>query len=130
MQTVTVTPGKVHQTKYGALPHSDMIGRQFGTKVCYTLSLTNVASFLALEQQANVALMFLSHNYLGNGQSQRAYQSLHCINGYKSVFFFFQNSHFLNNKYCTAILSYINFYLSSDVFVEQKRLGLSPSSHS
>lgn len=53
MQTVTVTPGKVHQTKYGALPHSDMIGRQFGTKVCYTLSLTNVASFLALEQQAN-----------------------------------------------------------------------------
>lgn len=40
MQTVTVTPGKVHQTKYGALPHSDMIGRQFGTKVCYTLSLT------------------------------------------------------------------------------------------
>jgi len=50
MQTVTVTPGKVHQTKYGALPHSDMIGRQFGTKVCYTLSLTNVASFLALEK--------------------------------------------------------------------------------
>ncbi|XP_073235866.1 tRNA (adenine(58)-N(1))-methyltransferase catalytic subunit TRMT61A-like [Porites lutea] len=33
MQTVTVTPGKVHQTKYGALPHSDMIGRQFGTKM-------------------------------------------------------------------------------------------------
>lgn len=61
MQTVTVTPGKVHQTKYGALPHSDMIGRQFGTKVCYTLSLTNVASFLALEQQANVSLMFLAH---------------------------------------------------------------------
>lgn len=61
MQTVTVTPGKVHQTKYGALPHSDMIGRQFGTKVCYTLSLTNVALFLALEQQANASLMFLSH---------------------------------------------------------------------
>ena len=61
MQTVTVTSGKVHQTKYGALPHSDMIGRRFGTKVCYTLSLTNVTSFLALEQQTNVSLMFLSH---------------------------------------------------------------------
>lgn len=34
MQTVVVTPGKVHQTKYGALPHSDMLGRKFGTKVC------------------------------------------------------------------------------------------------
>lgn len=33
MQTLTVTPGKVHQTKYGALPHSDMVGRKFGTKM-------------------------------------------------------------------------------------------------
>lgn len=33
MQALTVTPGKVHQTKYGALPHSDMIGRRFGTKM-------------------------------------------------------------------------------------------------
>lgn len=33
MQAITVTPGKVHQTKYGALPHADMIGRRFGTKM-------------------------------------------------------------------------------------------------
>lgn len=33
MQTLTVTSGKVHQTKYGALPHSDMIGKKFGTKM-------------------------------------------------------------------------------------------------
>ena len=33
MQALTVTSGKVHQTKYGALPHADMIGRRFGTKV-------------------------------------------------------------------------------------------------
>lgn len=36
MQALTVTPGKVHQTKYGALPHADMIGRRFGTKVINT----------------------------------------------------------------------------------------------
>lgn len=33
MQALTVTKGKIHQTKYGALPHTDMIGRKFGTKV-------------------------------------------------------------------------------------------------
>ena len=33
MQAITITPGKIHQTKYGALPHADMIGRRFGTKV-------------------------------------------------------------------------------------------------
>lgn len=33
MQALTVTKGKIHQTKYGALPHADMIGRKFGTKV-------------------------------------------------------------------------------------------------
>lgn len=71
MQTVTVTPGKVHQTKYGALPHSDMIGRQFGTKVCYTIFITEKCCFVfAHEQQANVSVMFLSH--IGNGQSQHA----------------------------------------------------------
>ncbi|KAL9967910.1 hypothetical protein ACROYT_G026218 [Oculina patagonica] len=37
MQTLTVSPGKVHQTKYGALPHADMIGRKFGTKM-YSLN--------------------------------------------------------------------------------------------
>lgn len=33
MQAITITPGKIHQTKYGALPHADMIGRRFGTKM-------------------------------------------------------------------------------------------------
>ena len=33
MQAITITPGKIHQTKYGALSHADMIGRRFGTKV-------------------------------------------------------------------------------------------------
>ena len=33
MQAITIMPGKIHQTKYGALPHADMIGRRFGTKV-------------------------------------------------------------------------------------------------
>ena len=33
MQALTVTQGKIHQTKYGALPHADMIGRKFGTKL-------------------------------------------------------------------------------------------------
>ena len=33
MQYVVVTPGKIHQTKYGAILHSDLIGRRYGTKV-------------------------------------------------------------------------------------------------
>ena len=38
MQALTVSSGKVHQTKYGALPHADMIGRKFGTKVIHLTS--------------------------------------------------------------------------------------------
>lgn len=45
MQALTVTPGKVHQTKYGALPHSDMIGKRFGTKVVYTHSQPDTVCF-------------------------------------------------------------------------------------
>ena len=39
MQHLVVTPGKVHQTKYGAIIHSDMIGKRFGTKVFKGISL-------------------------------------------------------------------------------------------
>ncbi|EDO48847.1 predicted protein [Nematostella vectensis] len=34
MHSIVVTAGKVHQTKFGAFPHSDMVGKQFGSKVC------------------------------------------------------------------------------------------------
>jgi len=33
MHCIVVDSSKVHQTKYGAFPHAEMIGKQFGTKV-------------------------------------------------------------------------------------------------
>ena len=66
MQALTVAPKKIHQTKYGALPHSDMIGRRFGTKVI-TLDqqrfredtqATNIVFFLTLN-----SLFSFHHDY-------------------------------------------------------------------
>lgn len=33
MQTIKMVSGKVHQTKFGAFPHDDFIGKEFGSKV-------------------------------------------------------------------------------------------------
>lgn len=33
MLTITVKPGETHQTRYGALRHSDLIGVKYGSKI-------------------------------------------------------------------------------------------------
>ena len=51
MHQIKISPPKVHQTKFGAFPHSEFIGRKFGTKV------RDIFQFLA--KLGNAANMFL-----------------------------------------------------------------------
>lgn len=50
MHSIVVNSSKVHQTKYGAFPHAEMIGRQFGSKVISLFMIYEVRKCIHMDQ--------------------------------------------------------------------------------
>ena len=63
MQTIKVVSGKVHQTKFGAFPHDDFIGKEFGTKV-KLMSVCHSSDLLSPKSELNTMDVFVNPHYI------------------------------------------------------------------